>query len=1739
MAEQEGMSGGSHTFDKGLQQNISNFYEPKNTWPYSRNAINNSATGDLGELGNEPGNNLCGVAPYTIIGAIHLFADTWAIFSTDRETDLLPISNSEIGIWQEDICQYKTVINDSCLSFAQSNLITGSSKENSDCTFQIYWQDALNPDRTMCLGDPKDWSSATAPQWPCVPYIQICTDENGVVIPSPNPEYTPFGCVTCENTTALDCDAIRLARLVKPACLRIEKGQYGGEILNGSYYVVMAYLVDGEKFTDYSTPSNIQPIFNHENVAASLDIYVDSIDELHFDEFELVLITNINQQISAKKVGVYSVYQRKITLDAIDNRWPSVPIENIPIRTAVVDRSDLMTDNGTYLLRAGTYNKFDFNYQPLANKIKAKWQSVEYPADYYKKGGNKTGYMRDEVYCFWIRWVYDTGDKSPSFHIPGRPAQQFTPPYSPTATYQEDAIYNVPTSTDPDNIEFDPTVGASSFPQVFEVFNTATVTTAVPSSQWITNPIDTLEDGGRVIAEGDMGYWESEEQYPNNPTIWNSDNSTPASPWDLCSKKIRHHKFPEDSIGLNRIAIQRHRDGGKYIRIMGVRFDNIVVPVDQSGIPISGIVGYEILRGTREGNRSVIAKGMINNLGQYELPDTNQIGLYPNYPYNDLSSDPFLSNIQTSTYTGFGTQNQLNAYPKNFFTFHSPDTQFKNPFLSMKEMKIYGELICGYQPSPSALDGATFPGVEGQFEVPEEHPKHKLPTDLLWWISLILGFGAAVISMNGKRRNTKQGIEYSNLETTYSADASVPPAITTTSVAGTGGVFGMALYDFGIIGTGGLNSFAYGDAILGLGNLVGFDTGMYDVADQLLSLGFSLVSGTNGGGRGVDFENTPWTDTATFFQGLTTPTSGGPFITKLAEAADTILEAVLAFSTYQQYALTYRSHAFYNTFSYPNRQAHQTRRAITDSIYLDPHFQTFAQNYVINNLYRQRAVALKINGTLNDPFAPDNSKITVGQAVNTAHPSGVGNFINAPSAVSYLPPIFNFDPPGTKVYDLDSVTKPFNGTVAASHYVGLKQRIRNQYGQLDGVMQVPTGTCVFTPGSTTNPFSSPVIFGGDVYIGRYTEKNTMPFFYDWLYGQDDGYEYNYNGKKNVLYPTYWMNSIKTDIYNFFQSVIDQAIGAAASIAGLSSTVSQPFSSSGWELPSSKRKLDGGADIGRMVLKNCYFYLFNSGVRDFFVESEINIDLRDWGELPEQRHYDFYNGYVNLKDLFNVKYITSGNYYKYDFSLSISRLYNNFVSWGNMQTRDYDPNVSQKCYAYRPNTIIYSQPTTWDIFLPNNYKNYTSRPTGIKTVNKNGIMIFFETESPIQYQGVDTLQTGLNTKITIGDGGLFSQPRQATNNVEIPYEYASCQNYRAVMNTPAGLFWVSANQGKIYSLGGAGAMEISGQDMKWWFAKYLPFKILEDFPEFELTDNTVIGVGCQTIFNNQDSLLYFNKIDYKVKEEYSKRITYLTNNSFILDNQFQIKLGDPRYFDDASWTISYDPKTRAWLSFHDWHPELLLPGKKTFMSTMTDLANGQGGIWVHNQRSDLYCNYYEKDYPFEVEFRVHTGQSVQTLRSIEYIMEVYKYADNETDRYHFLDFNFDEAVIYNTEQVSGLLNLKLNPKNNPLEMVGYPKVNLSSIDIIYSKVENKYRFDQFWDITDDRGEYSNAQRMIWNTEPNGYVKTLNPLNLNYQKNPFQRKKFRHYMVTVLLRRKISGNKKMLVMIQNVKNQNSPR
>ena len=188
-----------------------------------------------------------------------------------------------------------------------------------------------------------------------------------------------------------------------------------------------------------------------------------------------------------------------------------------------------------------------------------------------------------------------------------------------------------------------------------------------------------------------------------------------------------------------------------------------------------------------------------------------------------------------------------------------------------------------------------------------------------------------------------------------------------------------------------------------------------------------------------------------------------------------------------------------------------------------------------------------------------------------------------------------------------------------------------------------------------------------------------------------------------------------------------------------------------------------------------------------------------------------------------------------------------------------------------------------------------------------------------------------------------------------------------------------------------------------------------------------------------------------------------------------------------------------LSFEGGNPSYVNPMPLTCHYDYECCLDGtfeKGGIWKHNDRCDLYANYYDMDHPWEVEWVESIGQTVNTIRSIEYQLESYIYKGNLDngcgDRFHDLDWNFDEAIIHNSEQVSGLLKLTLDPKNDVPLITQYPIITGNDIEILYSKVEQKYRFNQFWDITNEIevSLIQIANLSIFITQLNGYIRDLN-------------------------------------------------
>ena len=1550
-------------FVKGMTTDPNATLVGKDQWTHARNAINNSKDGDVGTLGNEPANKQCSSAPFTIIGNIHLYGDKWVLFSTNNE-------QSEIGTWDDSECKYETLVNDyscymcedqftitangsdptpgiapfgPCLNFSTQYLITGASKENFDCSWQVYWDDGLNPSRTLNLDN--------------IPWHKKKISDEG------------DACVIYENMEplCLDCEQIRLAPLVDIPCIKLSKSADGGQLRNGSYQAFIAYTINDQIVGDYYGMSNIQPLFNHEDLLSGLELTISNLDK-DFEYYQLVICSFNQGEQQAKAIGIYSTEQTNISIDYINQKLQSIPIDVLPLSTPSYEKSDKTYVVNDYLVRSGPTEQFDFNYQPLANNIHVHYTVTQFPSDYYVKGGNKTTFMRDEVYSFFIRFIYNTGEKSSSYHIPGRAPYTWAG-INDAAGANPNVLDPWPGNNDLGTASWvaNGSVGTATADRLFEVHNTADDGWWYNSSS--NHPDQFTEDGGTVIREGHMGYWESTERYPQDPIRYGT----------LCGQPIRHHKMPDESTSytemiadpaappvtpnnyLDRSSGDANGNPNQFINILGAKFYNIAWPryngsTDEdcgpddgrpAGDLIPNIVGYEILVGSREGNKSILAKGIARNMRQYNIPPdaqghetTGTTGFIPNFPFNDCMGDPYLQGGNSWTYNSgsgnvqnqqgygggpIGTGNGMTA--TNLYTFHSPETSFNKPFLSPYELKSYG-----------MTTGTSM----GRFKVSETHPQHKLLRNLSMWIAIIVGVGYAIQEMRGRRKmkvvppkSLELGLSGSGDAHTGGGDYTETVNGGAANVMGTGGwvISGNAWGNWNRAGG------AWREAAPSSNNDGGLMTNQnmtmmnaysnYNTAETLLTTGTVIGApkltmnapivlgyqntvrgqmGTMGDGRGrigagqeIEFQGSRFESAPSITQLLFGVYN---FMAFTATGGQEIIDLIYNLVSYQDYAWKYSGHGLY--WSTQMRPTGSVFRQIIDKgRYIGSSMQNLTANIKINNLQRPSTVAISTvtNGAdfAIPTAAQDNSKFIIG---------------NNPSIGGSNAPCNHFNPSASVVSNI------------GAHYCALKVAFRNQYGQLDQIKQVPTGCIRYFEDqrtydqqgevvpwtyqilldangeeiNNTTRFNTHVIYGGDCYLNRYSEKVIMPFFWDFLAGQPDGFPYDYKLRANVPRPIYWMDTKKFELSQLVRSIVSFNFIAGLGASGQNISNAMPSGLYYLDRPGTDRQDDdmqganqgnsntsaggpatnptagtGAPDSdqgGRSIfhIKNGYMYTHCNGINEFFVESTINTALRDWEDVDEKRHYDWLE-YTDVEALFNAEIIREDNFYKYDSSLSRGRFFTQLISFGFLQARDYDPLVAEKCYSHYPKRLIYSlqaqkeaKKDFWRVFLPLNYQDFKNRVNVIKPVSKSGAMVLFPNLAPKMWQGVDQLETELGTKLTIGDGGLFSQPMQNIVNTDVAYEYGSCESARSVVNTPSGLFYISQAQGKIFHYTGKGLVNIADKGMKQWFNKYLPSFLLAQYPEMEKctnwTDNPVAGIGCQSVYDPNYDLIYFCKKDYE-------------------------------------------------------------------------------------------------------------------------------------------------------------------------------------------------------------------------------------------------------------------------------------
>lgn len=1484
----------------------------------------------------------------------------------------------------QECCKYETVLNAPCLNFSQDYPVWFKHKTTA-CDTLLYFVSKNNPPRRLSLSTPKG--------------VDACGNKKIFV----------------------DCNELDLfPKTCHPEILPTIINS-GGQLKAGSYRFSLAYTDNlGNELTDYFDLTSEVPIFDRTITFDTDYITSDSIQvniKHHtdvFDYFNLVVQQTANTVSTYYLIGTFRVTQDS-NFTYTGNFKEEYSATRILNRTPRYESATIIEDSDDILFLADLEGDIDYNIQPLANRIGLYWETVEMPADKnnfnYHNGiivSNFRGYMRDEVYAFGIKFKLKNGKYTKVYHIPGRIANGNDTAFAPkliNGQTNEDLFYG-PSNCPPPVTDI-PT---------WKIYNTATV---FPQRLPCTTQDDLKQKEFSCeinpYAQGDFAYWESTLTYPCNEDIWG----------DLAGKPIRFHKFPECATGegtsfSTHIHNDHDRNGDAKIYPIGVRpnlqaLNNLI---NEFGIynPKTGkndillkdiICGFELVRSSRVGNKSVIAKGLTYDVGMAEDIENNRTYYFPNYPYNDIANepDPFLATTsevyeKADQGTKFNDLVQYNSpETKLRYTFHSPDTHFQFPQLGT-EIKI---------------ESCEYGRWRGRFGEVREHPRYKFLTKYDLVLATALGTALAVEDTNTSE--TK-------------ATATDP---------------GLAQI--------GSTTFNYSE----------------------------ILSNT--------------------------------------EVVKNILENLIP---RYNYAWTYQSDAVYTKAKFPVRG--NKRRQLDISVYLSPLNQTVGDNHPIWNYQRESSVYLKMNTRFLDvyPALQERSRFTL------------------TSWEDYKKDNWCNNPGNTKEGDVKS------------NYVSIKRTIEDQYGPIENITYVNTGDfyemntlptgrghfyCKYYP-----------TFGGDIFINRFSLKRKMPFFTQNMVGRPDGINFDYQLVPNVMYPTYFigtspdslsLNEIFTTpvltglglgLLGFIASQFitegnAQKIANSTKLIGLS-TAGAALLINIYSAFIPKNNLDCdqtmfvGKDFGNDILgfiENIFeksddkgitpfyqkgkFYLSAYGIPTFFVESEVNVDMRHGRNENEENFYPNVgtepSSYGDWLQEVRVP-IRFDNYYSYNATYSKQ----NFENY-NQPYDDFKPD--EICRSYYPNRIIYSDPSSqeetrdsWRIFRTNNYYDFpktNGKLIAINTVENEKVLARFENTTQA-YNSRIVLDSSYPVQIELGTGSMFSQ--RPVEYVKADLGYVGSQ-HRAYVSCKYGSFWTDAKRGFVYQLSGSSGFDEITKNNFNWFKRNLPFNISEDFPDFP-TDNSFKDVGIAMVWDERFERVFITKKDYKILDRYKPFVTY-KNGKFIYvedDIAAEIPVGNPVVFEDKSWTISYSPLTKGWLSFHSF-----LPNYYVGLSTHFQSGNSSG-LWNHLLSPLTYQTYYNKLEPYVIEYSVDSLPVVSTVNSVTLYQDIQKFY-NKTDFYSLGSsnstnkINFNKAFLYNKEQCSGMLYLVPENPKDLSQRLKYPKLQSDHIEILYSHREQKFTFNGFWDLINWTSNNQPTFTTDWALTQNSYYvdKVFNPKAFNYQ------------------------------------------
>ena len=1511
------------------------------TLTYALNAALENFDSNSVNYQNEQGNEFCLQFPqgYSLIGTYFINEKNKHIFFLVNPTD----GGSEIGYMDNNDCIYNTLVNSACLNFNIDHPIHKCVHRITNCITEIYWTDGYNSRRYLDIEN--------------IPYL-LAIDSDLC-----DPTYTK----------ELDCNQLKIQPNFSIPELSITNIYNGGDLTAGTYQFAVQYSdASGNPYTSYYSITNPTPIADTQlttaifdyKVGKSIEVTVNNLDTSGlYMYYNIAVIITVNNITTPKLVGTYSIENQvdTVTYTGQNQTLINLSISDIFEKYPYYDIAQDLTSAQDILMWDGLTSIDRINYQEIASQIDLKWETYRIPStENYSDELNATnlrGYLRDEVYAFEIVFLLKNGKQTDGFHIPGRVLSYNDLQYPDVPNTNADFI------GEPDRTDSITGIGYSPY---WKIYNTASV---------IGNAEGNDIGNATPYQYGEFAYWESIEEYPCNVDVWG----------ELAGQKIRHHKFPDVLVSpifenpshvlTNSFVPDMQSDA---VFPLGVKVDisqvqslisNSSITQDQK----DNIAGFKIVRGNRSTNRSIVAKGMLRNVGTYQREE--QTLYYPNYPYNDLNADPFL-NKNSNAYDSLG-QNRIWIVQCTTTGIYQYTDTVTGKLSSCNEMVAGKNYEFCSLTRPKWLSG-------GARIFPANY-------DVVYfdWTSNAYDYG--YLKANVERTSNNDALQTDNYgivvqsgsgcERCYSSPCGVVVAYLTE------GTFPYVEDSAGNIqNVDDICTLApIWTAPLQLGELPPINYTFQDSCSNTYSrrsplndscgITEPLPAITSESSRYRQVFNSPDTSFSQPFLGDVlklesvmygagrahfVPVKGNAKYRLLSrqaqqDALDSSFDLVVGttditaiFTAYQayltiyvngitrkNYAQSFNSIASYDYYGdIPNNTTSNSvfgikQRQLDLKSYLIPGVLNVGDDKNINNYQRESSIYTK---TIDDydPLPFPNQTPSLLDSSGASLISEYSRFIIGGPGGCDTPA------PGDKENYCNTPEKEREIKVV-SYYASLKNIFTNQWGQIYSYETIDTGFQRMFNGSS---YSNDVVFGGDTFINKFAYKTKLPFFLDNRVNGLDDSDIFYDEIGNVAYPKFW-HSARSILYTY------------KNMTNIVSIKAHNFDC--YSDPELTDKDPVGATATYRTFYDGSFYLFAYGVPSFYCESNYNVDVR---QAFNDREGDFWphvsTGIPDdwLQEEFTT--IAYDNSYYYNVTFSKQNKENGFTHL----PADW---TTQLCYTHYPFRVVYSDAqinnadvrvNNWLTYkplslfdFPQNYGALVS----LDGIQNRAILARFENKS-LLYNNLLTMNTSNPQAAYLGNPSIFTNT--PIDFAETDLGYVGSQN-KMFLKIPQGQITVDAKRGQVFLIQGTKVEEISafGSGMNRFFTDHLAFEILRYFPDYtEIinnekvlikgvdTDNHFNGIGLHGVYDTKFERVILTKLDYiptsdNVKYDSSLQEFYIENIINNVPIRTQVYLNDLEYFCNKSWTISFNMNTKTWISFHSYIPNFYIGENNFFYSGM--------------------------------------------------------------------------------------------------------------------------------------------------------------------------------------------------------------